>query len=118
LGEIPACALDLPSQADPERDLANAPVKAKAYAVETRSGAISRFLSGYVGQQIGRDRAGVIVVPAEVDYVSWTNRTSYFANRPDLVSPKRATWLSGQMAPLAKKNFQALGWNVRERAKL
>jgi hypothetical protein len=27
---------------------------------------------------IGRDRAGVIVVPAEVDYVSWTKRASYF----------------------------------------
>lgn len=70
------------------------------------------------GTIIGRDRAGVIVVPAEVDYVSWTQRTSYFANRPDLVSPKRTAWLSGQMSPLAKKNFQALGWNVRERTKL
>jgi len=70
------------------------------------------------GTVIGRDRVGVIIVPAEVDYVSWTNRTSYFANRPDLESPKRAAWLSGQMSPLAKKNFQALGWNVRERTKL
>ena len=70
------------------------------------------------GTVIGRDRAGVIVVPAEVDYVSWTKRTSYFANRPDLVSHTRIAWLSGQMSPLGKKNFQALGWNVHERAKL
>jgi hypothetical protein len=70
------------------------------------------------GTVIGRDRAGAIVVPAEVDYVSWTKRTSYFANRPDLVSPKRGAWLSGQMSPLAKKNFQALGWSVREKTKL
>jgi hypothetical protein len=70
------------------------------------------------GTVIGRDRAGVIIVPAEVDYVSWTKRTSYFANRPDLVSPKRAAWLSGQMSPLGKKNFQALGWNVHEKTKL
>jgi len=70
------------------------------------------------GTIIGRDRAGVIIVPAEVDYVSWTKRTSYFANRPDLVSPKRSAWLSGQMSPLAKKNFHALGWSVRERTKL
>jgi hypothetical protein len=70
------------------------------------------------GTVIGRDRAGVIIVPAEVDYVSWTKRTSYFANRPDLVSAKRTAWLSGQMSPLGKKNFQALGWSVRERAKL
>jgi hypothetical protein len=70
------------------------------------------------GTVIGRDRAGVIIVPAEVDYVSWTRRASYFANRPDLVSPKRGAWLSGQMSPLAKKNFQALGWNVHEKATL
>jgi hypothetical protein len=70
------------------------------------------------GTVIGRDRAGVIVVPAEVDYVSWTKRASYFANRPDLASPKRSVWLSGQMSPLAKKNFQAVGWVVKENTKL
>src|SRR6267142_4180563 len=47
------------------------------------------------GTIVGRDRVGVIIVPAEVDYVSWTKRASYFANRPDLVSPKRSVWLSG-----------------------
>jgi hypothetical protein len=67
------------------------------------------------GTIVGRDRAGVIVVPAEVDYVSWTTRTSYFANRPDLASPKRSLWLTGQMSPLAKKNFEAAGWVVNER---
>jgi hypothetical protein len=70
------------------------------------------------GAIVGRDRPGMIVVPAEVDYVSWTKRTSYFANRPDLVSPKRSAWLSGQMSSLAKKNFQALGWSVREKTRL
>ncbi len=60
------------------------------------------------GTIVGRDRAGVIVVPAEVDYVSWTKRISYFANRSDLRSPKRSLWLTGQMSPLAKKNFQTL----------
>jgi hypothetical protein len=58
------------------------------------------------GTTVGRDRAGMIVVPAEVDYVSWTKRTSYFANRPDLVSPKRSSWLSGQMSSLAKRIFK------------
>lgn len=70
------------------------------------------------GTVIGRDRAGVIIVPAEVDYVSWTNRAAYFANRPDLASPKRSVWLSGQMSPLAKTNFQSLGWVVNENIKL
>jgi hypothetical protein len=66
------------------------------------------------GTIIGRDRAGVIVVPAEVDYVSWTKRASYFANRSDLRSPKRSLWLTGRMSPLAKRNFQNLGWVVNE----
>jgi hypothetical protein len=67
------------------------------------------------GTMIGRDRAGVIVVPAEVDYVSWTKRISYFANRRDLASPKRSLWLTGQMSPVAKKNFGVLGWVVNEK---
>ena len=70
------------------------------------------------GTVVGRDRAGVIVVPAAVDYASWTKRTSYFANRPDLAAPRRGVWLSGQMSPLAKKNFQALSWAVNERTKM
>jgi hypothetical protein len=70
------------------------------------------------GTVVGRNRAGVIVVPAPVDYASWTRRTSYFANRPDLAAPKRGVWLSGQMSPLAKKNFQVLSWAVNERTKL
>jgi len=70
------------------------------------------------GTMIGRDRAGVIVVPAEVDYVSWTKRASYFANRPDLVSRKRSVWLSGQMSPLAKRNFEALGWVVNQKTQI
>ncbi len=70
------------------------------------------------GTVVGRDSAGVVVVPAEVDYVAWTQRVAYFANRPDLTGQKRSVWLSGQMSPLAKKNFQALGWVVIERTNL
>jgi hypothetical protein len=70
------------------------------------------------GTVIGRDHGGVLIVPAEVDYVSWTKRVAYFANRSDLGSPKRSVWLSGQMSPLAKRNFEALGWGVSERTTL
>jgi hypothetical protein len=70
------------------------------------------------GTVIGRDRTGMIAVPAEVDYVSWTKRAAYFANRPDLASHKRSVWLSGQMSPLAKRNFDVLGWGVSERSTL
>jgi hypothetical protein len=66
----------------------------------------------------GRDQAGVLVVPAEVDYVSWTPRIAAFANRPDLASSKRSLWLSGRMSPLAKSHVQTLGWVVIENASL
>jgi hypothetical protein len=70
------------------------------------------------GTIVGRDRNGVIVVPAEVDYVVWTPRVASFANRPELAAPKRGIWLSGKMSPLAEKNFQALGWTVNENSML
>jgi hypothetical protein len=70
------------------------------------------------GMIFGRDRAGVLIVPVEVDYVVWTDRAAYFANRPDLAAQKRAIWLSGRMSPLAKKNFESLGWRINENTQL
>jgi len=70
------------------------------------------------GTIFGRDRTGVLIVPVEVDYVVWTNRAAYFAERPDLAAQKRAIWLSGRMSPLAKKNFESLGWRINENTQL
>jgi hypothetical protein len=65
---------------------------------------------------IGQDRKGVIVAQAPVDYVSWIQDVSYFANRPDLRSRRRTLWVTGQFSPLAKKNFETLGWVVHEKS--
>ena len=70
------------------------------------------------GTIFGRDRTGVLIVPAEADYVVWTERASYFANRPDLAAKKRTIWLSGRMSPLAKKNFESRGWRINENTQL
>jgi hypothetical protein len=70
------------------------------------------------GTIIGRDLTGVLMVPAEADYVVWTRRVAYFANRPDLAASKRSVWLSGRMSPLAKKNFESLGWIINENSRL
>ena len=64
---------------------------------------------------IGQDRNGAIVVQAPVDYVSWTQDMSYFARRPDLQGHRRIVWLTGQFSPLARKNFQSLGWVINEK---
>jgi hypothetical protein len=68
------------------------------------------------GTVIATDANGALFVPAPVDYVSWTERVSRFAQRDDLTAPKRSVWLSGRMTPRAKAEFEALGWSVRERA--
>jgi hypothetical protein len=68
------------------------------------------------GTVIATDASGALFVPAPVDYVSWTERVSRFAQRDDLTAPKRSVWLSGRMTPRAKLEFVARGWSVRERA--
>jgi hypothetical protein len=67
---------------------------------------------------VGRDRTGAIIVPAEVDYVVWTPRMAAFASRTDLAASKRIIFLSGRMSPLAKKNFESLGWTINENSRL
>lgn len=70
------------------------------------------------GTVVGRDRSGAVVVPAPVDYVSWTKRIAYFAHRRDLAASRRIALVSGQMSPMAKKNFRKLGWTIYERVPL
>jgi hypothetical protein len=64
---------------------------------------------------VGEDRNGAIVGEAPVDYVSWTEQVAYFASRPDLQKRQRTIWLTGQFSPLARKNFEALGWVIHEK---
>jgi hypothetical protein len=66
------------------------------------------------GTVIGRTSGGAVVVPGPVDYLSWTQRISNFAKRPDLQATKRGIWLTGRMSPRAKQEFAALGWAVHE----
>ena len=67
------------------------------------------------GPLIGRDRDGALILPAPVDYVSWTERVAGFATSPDFLAvPQRTLWISGQMSPRAKKEFAANGWTLHE----
>ena len=63
---------------------------------------------------LGRDRHGTLVVPAPVDYVSWTERIAGFAGSEDLKAAQWTVLLTGKMSPRAKKEFEARGWTVRE----
>jgi len=66
------------------------------------------------GPILARTVTGVLLVPAPVDYVAWTERTARVARRDDLKAPERTAWLSGQMSPRARKQFEELGWTVFE----
>jgi hypothetical protein len=66
------------------------------------------------GTIVGREKGGGIVVPAPVDYVSWTERVARFANRDDLKGSERSIWLTGKMSPRARREFEALGWKLNE----
>jgi hypothetical protein len=67
---------------------------------------------------VGFGRDGSVLVPAPVDYVSWTRRIATFATRPDLAARKKVALLTGQMSPMAKRHFRALGWIIYERVPL
>ena len=67
------------------------------------------------GVLVGHDQNGTVIVPAPVDYISWTERIAGFATDPELLSlQNRVLWTTGQMTPLASQQLIANGWTLRE----
>ena len=55
------------------------------------------------------------LVPAPVDYVSWTERVAHFADRPDIAgAPTRRLWLAGKLSPRARQELTARKWAIEE----
>jgi hypothetical protein len=67
---------------------------------------------------LARETDGTLLVPAPIDYVSWTERVARFADREDLAAPNRAILLTGQTTPRAKRELQGRGWTLRENVRL
>lgn len=74
-----------------------------------------RRVTGH-GTVVGFAADGAVIVPAQVDYVSWTERVARFAERSDLKARKRGIWVTGKASasPLAKQGFNKLGWTFHE----
>jgi hypothetical protein len=67
------------------------------------------------GPVIARDQDGALVLPAPVDYVSWTERVASFAKNPSFQAARqRMLWISGQMSSRAREGFEANGWTIHE----
>jgi len=67
------------------------------------------------GVIIARDQNGATILPAPVDFVSWTPRIAGFVTDPQMLAMHhRVIWITGQMTPLARQQLSANGWNVRQ----
>ena len=67
------------------------------------------------GVLVAHDRNGATILPAPVDYLSWTQRIAGFATDPELMTLRhRVLWITGKMTPLARQQLAASGWSVRE----
>jgi len=66
------------------------------------------------GTVVGITADGAVVVPAPVDYLSWTARAGAFASRADLRAARRGVWLTGRMSGAAQQGFAARGWMLHE----
>ncbi len=67
------------------------------------------------GVLVARDQNGTMILPAPVDYLSWTQRIAGFATGPKLMAQQnRVLWIAGKMTPLARQQLAADGWSVRE----
>jgi hypothetical protein len=71
------------------------------------------------GVLVGRDQNGAAIMPAPVDYVSWTPRIAGFATNPQLLGMQnRVIWISGKMTPLAQQQLIENGWTLQQGSQL
>jgi len=69
------------------------------------------------GVLVATDQNGATIIPAPVDYVSWTPRIAGFVTTPALLAlPHRVLWIPAQMTPLAQQQLTASGWSVHQSA--
>jgi hypothetical protein len=72
---------------------------------------------GAPGVLIARDQNNTVIMPAPVDYVSWTPRIAGFVTTAPLLSlQNRTLWIPAGMTPLARRQLTANGWTVHEHA--
>jgi hypothetical protein len=67
------------------------------------------------GVLVATDENGTVIVPAPVDYVSWTPRIAGFVTTPSLLAlQNRVLWIPAQMTPLAQQQLTANGWSIHQ----
>lgn len=67
---------------------------------------------------VGVTPTGALVIPAPVDYLSWTEQIARIASQRDLRAPVRSLWLTGRMSARAHLGLSELGWGLHEAPQL
>ena len=66
---------------------------------------------------IARDQNNTVILPAPVDYVSWTPRIAGFVTTPVLLAQQnRVLWIPAGMTPLAQQQLTGNGWTLHQSA--
>ena len=67
------------------------------------------------GVLVAHDQNGTVIVPAPVDYVSWTPRIAGFVTAPALLALQhRVLWIPAKMTPLAHQQLVGNGWSIHQ----
>jgi len=62
----------------------------------------------------GETASGALVLPAPVDYISWTDTLGRIVPMQDFQAPEKILFLSGRASPLARRNLTSRGWTINE----
>lgn len=88
-------------------------------AYHTKVSPVEKFI-WIGGSPILLTKEGTIVIPIPVDHVVWTRRLAQWSREDLAISQKmmppkgKELWVAGTVSPLAKKNYEAKGWIVKE----
>jgi hypothetical protein len=65
------------------------------------------------GPILARAQNGATIMPAPIDYLSWTERMAGMATSPAFLGAQnRVLWITGQLTPMARQRLAANGWSI------
>jgi len=65
-----------------------------------------------------RSKSGKLLIPAPVDYLSWTEGVKTFVEGKKGGAGERVVWISGSASPLAAAQLRENGWQMRDNVAL
>jgi len=93
------------------RYLRNA-VRMLALYSESKDAVVEIGMSGRV--LVGQTRGGLLIVPAAVDYIRWSQEVAAFVARNDLPAGRRTLVVTGTLSETAKRELTSRGWQIDE----